>query len=132
MRRTASLVSTTSAAAWSVIGSFDLIVRGEGSGLMASIQSSTSSTTHSAKTLKEFSEYLGKLAEHEKGGFTPAEVNDIENEMHDVIVSNVKKLGFDVKDIKMLISSHAHFDHVQGHAAMKKVTGGALPAHDAR
>jgi metallo-beta-lactamase class B len=41
------------------------------------------------------------------------------NQMHDVIVSNVKKLGFDVKDIKMIISSHAHFDHVQGHAAMK-------------
>src|SRR4029079_6360543 len=35
MRRTASLVSTTSAAAWSVIGSFDLIVRGEGSGLIS-------------------------------------------------------------------------------------------------
>src|ERR1043166_9429912 len=45
------------------------------------------------------------------------------NEMHDVIVSNVKKLGFDVKDIKMMISSHAYFDHVQGHAAMKKLTG---------
>src|SRR5829696_10022668 len=27
-------------------------------------------------------------------------------EMHDVIVSNGKKLGFDVKDIKMIISSH--------------------------
>ena len=50
------------------------------------------------------------------------------NEMHDVIVSNVKKLGFDVKDIKMLISSHAHFDHVQGHAAMKKVTGAQVVA----
>src|SRR4030095_14325563 len=45
------------------------------------------------------------------------------NEMHDVIVSNVKKLGFDVKDIKVIISSHAHFDHVQGHAAMKRLTG---------
>src|SRR5262245_62580474 len=44
------------------------------------------------------------------------------SEMHDVIVSNVKKLGFDVRDIKMIISSHAHFDHVQGHAAMKKLT----------
>ena len=43
--------------------------------------------------------------------------------MHDVIVSNVKKLGFDVKDIKVMISSHAHFDYVQGHAAMKKLTG---------
>jgi hypothetical protein len=31
----ASLVSMTSAAAWSVIGNVDLIVRGEGSGLMS-------------------------------------------------------------------------------------------------
>src|ERR1043165_6647175 len=37
MRRTASLVSTTNAAAWAVIGSFDLIVRGEGSGMMSMI-----------------------------------------------------------------------------------------------
>jgi len=50
------------------------------------------------------------------------------NEMHDVIVSNVKKLGFDVKDIKVMISSHAHFDHVQGHAAMKKLTGAQVIA----
>jgi metallo-beta-lactamase class B len=50
------------------------------------------------------------------------------NEMHDVIVSNVKKLGFDVRDIKMIISSHAHFDHVQGHAAMKKLTGAQVIA----
>ena len=50
------------------------------------------------------------------------------NEMHDVIVSNVKKLGFDVKDIKVMISSHAHFDHVQGHAAMKKLTGAQVVA----
>ena len=50
------------------------------------------------------------------------------SEMHDVIVSNVKKLGFDVKDIKIMISSHAHFDHVQGHAAMKQVTGAQVVA----
>jgi metallo-beta-lactamase class B len=48
--------------------------------------------------------------------------------MHDVIVSNVKKLGFDVKDIKIMISSHAHFDHVQGHAAMKQLTGAQVVA----
>src|SRR5687768_12958112 len=50
------------------------------------------------------------------------------SDMHDVIVSNVKKLGFEIKDIKMLISSHAHFEHVQGHAAMKKVTGAQVIA----
>jgi metallo-beta-lactamase class B len=50
------------------------------------------------------------------------------SEMHDVIVSNVEKLGFDVKDIKIMISSHAHFDHVQGHAAMKQLTGAQVVA----
>src|SRR5215813_4241286 len=50
------------------------------------------------------------------------------SEMHDVIVSNVKKLGFKVEDIKIMLASHAHFDHVQGHAAMKKLTGAQVMA----
>jgi len=50
------------------------------------------------------------------------------SEMHDVIVANVEKLGFDVRDIKIMISSHAHFDHVQGHAAMKQLTGAQVVA----
>jgi metallo-beta-lactamase class B len=50
------------------------------------------------------------------------------DEMHEVIVANVKKLGFDVEDIRIMISSHAHFDHVQGHAAMKRVTGAQVVA----
>jgi metallo-beta-lactamase class B len=50
------------------------------------------------------------------------------NEMHDTIVSNVKKLGFEVKDIKIMISSHAHFDHVQGHPQMQKLTGAQVVA----
>ncbi len=48
--------------------------------------------------------------------------------MHEVIVSNVEKLGFDVQDIKFILSSHAHFDHMQGHAAMKRVTGAHIVA----
>src|SRR5215468_3568423 len=36
------------------------------------------------------------------------------SEMHDVIVSTVKKLAFKVEDIKIMIPSHAHWDHVQG------------------
>ncbi len=50
------------------------------------------------------------------------------NEMHEVIVSNVETLGFDVEDIRIMISSHAHFDHVQGHAAMKRATGARVVA----
>jgi metallo-beta-lactamase class B len=50
------------------------------------------------------------------------------NEMHDLIVANVEELGFDVHDIRIMLSSHAHFDHVQGHAAMKALTGAQVVA----
>jgi metallo-beta-lactamase class B len=50
------------------------------------------------------------------------------NEMHQVILANVAKLGFKLQDIKILLSGHAHFDHVQGHAAMKKATGAKVMA----
>jgi metallo-beta-lactamase class B len=49
-------------------------------------------------------------------------------EMHPVITSNVQKLGFKLQDVKILLSGHAHFDHVGGHAAMKKVTGARVMA----
>ena len=50
------------------------------------------------------------------------------NEMHPVIRANVEKLGFKLQDIKYLLSSHAHFDHIQGHALMKKATGAQVVA----
>lgn len=50
------------------------------------------------------------------------------NAMHDTIVANVEKLGFDVQDIKIMISSHAHFDHVQGHRLMQELTGAQVVA----
>src|SRR3989454_10720859 len=55
-------------------------------------------------------------------------------EMHDVVRANVAKLGFKLQEIKILLSGHAHFDHVQGHAAMKKATGAKVMAigEDAR
>ena len=49
-------------------------------------------------------------------------------EMHPLIVSNVEKLGFNVGDIRIMISSHAHWDHVEGHAAMQRVTGAQVVA----
>ena len=49
-------------------------------------------------------------------------------EMHPLIVSNVEKLGFNLRDIRIMISSHAHWDHVEGHAAMKRVTGAQIVA----
>jgi metallo-beta-lactamase class B len=42
---------------------------------------------------------------------------------HDIVTQNIETLGFKLKDIKIMISSHAHFDHVGGHADMKAATG---------
>ena len=49
-------------------------------------------------------------------------------EMHDVIRNNVATLGFKTADIKIMLSSHAHFDHVAGHAQMQKLTGAQVMA----
>lgn len=40
-----------------------------------------------------------------------------------VIEASVKELGFDFKDIKILIAGHAHPDHVEGDALVKQLTG---------
>ena len=50
------------------------------------------------------------------------------NEMHDIIKNNVAKLGFKTSDIKIMLSSHAHFDHIEGHAQMKRLTGAQVMA----
>ena len=47
------------------------------------------------------------------------------------IRDSMDKLGFRVEDIKIILSSHAHFDHVQGHAIMKRMTGAQVMALDA-
>ncbi len=49
-------------------------------------------------------------------------------EMHETIRNSVATLGFKVSDIKIMLSSHAHFDHVDGHAAMKKLSGAQVMA----
>ena len=40
-----------------------------------------------------------------------------------IIRANVEKLGFKFTDIKILLASHAHSDHVAGHARIKELTG---------
>lgn len=49
-------------------------------------------------------------------------------EMAPVIRAGVVKLGFRLEDIEILLVSHAHWDHVEGLAAMKAVTGAELMA----
>ena len=38
---------------------------------------------------------------------------------------SVEKLGFKMPDIKIILGSHAHGDHMQGDAVVKELTGGA-------
>jgi metallo-beta-lactamase class B len=44
------------------------------------------------------------------------------------IEANIQTLGFKVKDVKILLNSHAHFDHAGGLAELKKNTGAKLVA----
>lgn len=46
------------------------------------------------------------------------------------VLSNVEKLGFDGNDIELLLSTHAHDDHVGGHGLMKKLTGATVVASE--
>lgn len=48
--------------------------------------------------------------------------------MHQTVRANVEKLGFKLSDIKIMISSHAHVDHVGAHAEMQKATGARVMA----
>lgn len=47
------------------------------------------------------------------------------------IESNLKTLGMDVGDVKIILTSHAHSDHVGGVAALKAKTGAQLVASEA-
>jgi metallo-beta-lactamase class B len=40
-----------------------------------------------------------------------------------IIRGNVEKLGFKFSDVKILLASHAHNDHLEGHAQIKELTG---------
>jgi metallo-beta-lactamase class B len=44
------------------------------------------------------------------------------------IIANVKALGFDIRDVRYLLNSHAHFDHAAGLAALQRASGAAMVA----
>jgi metallo-beta-lactamase class B len=47
-----------------------------------------------------------------------------------LIRASVEKLGFQFKDIKILLSSHSHIDHVEGDALVKQLTGATVMIMD--
>ncbi|HVG07084.1 MAG TPA: subclass B3 metallo-beta-lactamase [Thermoanaerobaculia bacterium] len=48
-----------------------------------------------------------------------------------LIRESVKKLGFKIEDVKILLNTHAHYDHAGGLAELKKLTGARLHASEA-
>jgi metallo-beta-lactamase class B len=48
-----------------------------------------------------------------------------------IIEANIAKLGFKLSDVKILLNSHAHFDHSGGLAKLKRDTGAQLAAMEA-
>ena len=45
-----------------------------------------------------------------------------------LIDANIRKLGFKTEDIRLIVASHAHFDHVGGIAALQRATGAEVAA----
>src|SRR6478672_9612181 len=44
----------------------------------------------------------------------------------EMIEGSITRLGFNPKDVKLILTGHAHCDHVGGHACLKKVTGAKI------
>ena len=53
-------------------------------------------------------------------------INSSFEETVPIIRANIESLGFKMRDIKILLASHAHSDHVAGHALMKQETGAKI------
>ena len=47
------------------------------------------------------------------------------------IRANIEKLGFKVSDIKLLLATHGHWDHVAGMAELKRLTGAKMLMQEA-
>ena len=48
-----------------------------------------------------------------------------------LIDANIRKLGFKTDDIRLIVNSHAHYDHSGGIAALQRATGAAVAASPA-
>lgn len=46
----------------------------------------------------------------------------------DVVAANIEKLGFNLRDVRYIVETHAHFDHVGGLAKLKALTGAEVVA----
>jgi len=47
------------------------------------------------------------------------------------IAANIEKLGFHLKDVKLIVNSHTHYDHAGGIAALQRASGARVAASPA-
>lgn len=57
-------------------------------------------------------------------------INTGVNDSAPMIRSNVEKLGFKFSDIKLLLATHGHWDHVGAMAEIKRLTGARMLMHE--
>ena len=48
----------------------------------------------------------------------------------EIVLANIERLGFAPEDVKLILSSHEHFDHVGGMARVQEATGGVVLSSD--
>lgn len=48
-----------------------------------------------------------------------------------IIDENIRKLGFNIKDVRLLLTSHEHYDHVGGVASLQRASGAEVAASPA-
>ena len=46
----------------------------------------------------------------------------------ELIIANLRRIGVDPEDVRYILASHEHFDHVGGHAILAKATGAQIIA----
>lgn len=46
-----------------------------------------------------------------------------------LIAASIRALGFRLEDVKLILNSHAHFDHAGGIAALQRASGAMIAAH---
>src|SRR5688500_18546918 len=45
-----------------------------------------------------------------------------------LILANVRALGFDIRDVRLILNSHVHYDHAGGIAALQRASGARVAA----
>ena len=76
--------------------------------------------------------YVGATVHHSSYLLTSSEGHILVDATYErfvpTIIENIEKLGFNPSDIKLIVSNHAHPDHVEGLSAMREYTGASTIA----